>query len=168
MPRSFDMATDYDADAAAVHSALCDEQYWRARLADSGADEARLDSIRVTPDGSVDVVTTQLLRSAQLPALVTQFHRGDLAIKREESWTPLVDGKASAVITGSISGAPVSVTGNAELEPSDIGARLAFHAEVTVRVPLVGGKLENFIGNQLLELLGAEQRFTTRWIAGEC
>ena len=34
--------------------------------------------------------------------------------------------------------------------------------------PLVGGKLENFIGNQLIELLSAEQRFTTRWIAGDC
>jgi len=167
MPRSFDMATDYDADVSTVHSTLGDEQYWLARLADSGADEARLDSIRLGPDGSVDVVTTQVLRATQLPALVTQFHRGDLQIKREESWTPLVDGKADAVITGSISGAPVTVTGNAELTPSDTGARLAFHADVTVRVPLVGGKLENFIGNQLLELLSAEQRFTTRWIAGD-
>jgi Protein of unknown function (DUF2505) len=33
-----------------------------------------------------------------------------------------------------------------------------------VRIPLVGGKLENFIGNQLVELLIAEQRFTTTWI----
>jgi hypothetical protein len=29
----------------------------------------------------------------------------------------------------------------------------------------VGRKLEKFIGNQLIELLIAEQRFTTRWIA---
>ena len=167
MPRSFDMATDYNVDVATVHGTMRDEQYWLARLADSGADEARLDSITLGPDGSVDVVTTQVLRATQLPALVTQFHRGDLEINRAESWTPLVDGKADAVITGSISGAPVTVTGNAELTPSDTGAHLAFHADVTVRVPLVGGKLENFIGNQLLELLGAEQRFTTRWIAGD-
>ena len=60
------------------------------------------------------------------------------------------------------------MTGHAELEASDAGARLTFHADVTVRVPLVGGKLENFIGNQLVALLGAEQRFTTRWIAGDC
>ena len=162
------MATDYDIGVGKVHSAFCDERYWVARLADSGADEARLDSITLGPDGSVDVVTTQVLRSPRLPALVTQFHRGDLEIPREESWTGLADDRADAVITGSISGAPVSVTGHAELEASDAGARLTFQADVTVRVPLVGGKLENFIGNQLLELLGAEQRFTTRWIAGEC
>jgi len=44
---------------------------------------------------------------------------------------------------------------------------LAFHADVAVRVPLVGGKLEKFIGNQLIELLEAEQRFTTGWIFGD-
>jgi hypothetical protein len=31
----------------------------------------------------------------------------------------------------------------------------------------VGGKLEGFIGNQLIELLKTEQRFTTGWIDGK-
>jgi Protein of unknown function (DUF2505) len=44
------------------------------------------------------------------------------------------------------------------------GSRLEFKATVEVRVPLVGGKIENFIGSQLVELLIAEQRFTTVWI----
>jgi len=166
MPRSFDMATDYDCSVEQVHRVLRDKNYWLARLADSGADEARLDSIDLRADGGVTVVTTQVLRAGQLPALVSQFHRGDLAIQREERWTPVIDGTANAVITGSIAGAPVSVTGCGELTPSKSGARLAFDADVVVRVPLVGGKLENFIGNQLIELLKAEQRFTTGWIDG--
>jgi Protein of unknown function (DUF2505) len=44
------------------------------------------------------------------------------------------------------------------------GARLKLRATVEVRIPLVGGKLENFVGSQLVDLLIAEQRFTTRWI----
>ena len=44
------------------------------------------------------------------------------------------------------------------------GSRLEFTATVEVRIPLVGGKVENFIGGQLVELLIAEQRFTTAWI----
>ena len=44
------------------------------------------------------------------------------------------------------------------------GSRLEFNATVEVRIPLVGGKVENFIGSQLVELLIAEQRFTTAWI----
>jgi hypothetical protein len=42
---------------------------------------------------------------------------------------------------------------------------VVFGATVEVRIPLVGRKMENFIGNQLMTLLNAEQDFTTRWIA---
>jgi hypothetical protein len=167
MPRSFDMATEYESTVANVHRALRSKKYWLARLADSGVDEARLDSITLGTDGGVEVVTTQVIGSSRLPGFVSQFHRGDLHIRREETWTPLIDRRATAAITGGISGAPVQVDGTAELAPSDTGARLAFDVTVTVRVPLVGGKLETFIGNQLIELLKAEQRFTAGWMDGD-
>ena len=159
------MATDYEGSVEQVHQAFRDERYWLARLADSGADDATLDSIRLTSDGGVEVTTTQMLRVDRLPAVVTQFHHGDLAIHRAERWTGLVDGRADSTVSGSIPGAPVTLTGHAQLMPSDERARLAFRATVEVRIPLVGGKVENFIGTQLVDLLIAEQRFTTMWIA---
>ncbi|WP_445167142.1 DUF2505 domain-containing protein [Mycolicibacterium sp. Dal123E01] len=165
MPRSFDMATDYEGSVEQVHQAFLDEQYWLARLADSGADDATLNSMRLTAGGGVEVTTTQVLRAHRLPAVVTQFHHGDLEIRRAESWTGLADGKAEANVSGSIPGAPVTLTGSAHLTPSELRAHLAFRATIEVRIPLVGGKVENFIGNQLVDLLTAEQRFTTRWIA---
>ena len=164
------MSTDYVVSVEEVLRAFSDEQYWLARLADSGADGTTLDSMQLGgpsgDDGSIDVVTTQVLRSDRMPAVVTQFHRGDLRIRREERWEPITDGSATATVTGSILDAPASLTGTAVLEPlaESGGARLKFRATVEVRVPLVGGKLENFIGNQLVELLIAEQRFTTVWI----
>lgn len=163
MPRSFDMAAEYDGSVEQVHSAFSDQDYWRERLADSGADKATLDSM-TTDGGGVDVVTTQVLRRDRLPGVVTQFHPGDLAIVREEVWTPVREGIASATVTGSIPGAPVSLSGTAVLAPNDAGSRLTFTATVEVRIPLVGGKVENFIGSQLVNLLIAEQRFTTAWL----
>jgi hypothetical protein len=68
------------------------------------------------------------------------------------------------MVTGAIPGAPVSLTGTAVLAPAGSGSRLQFTATVEVRIPLVGGKVENFIGSQLVELLIAEQRFTTAWL----
>jgi hypothetical protein len=170
MPRSFDMSTDYGVTVEEVLRAFSDEEYWLARLADSGADDTTLDSIQLggpsETDGSIDVITTQVLRSDRLPGIITQFHRGDLRIRREEKWEPVTNGSATATITGSILDAPASLTGTAVLEPvtETGGARLKLRATVEVRIPLVGGKLENFIGNQLVELLIAEQRFTTTWI----
>jgi hypothetical protein len=170
MPRSFDMSTDYGVGVEEVLAAFSEEEYWLARLADSGADNATLDSMQVGgpsgKDGSIDVITTQVLRSDRLPAVITQFHRGDLRIRREERWEPITNGSATANVTGSILDSPASLSGTAVLEPvtETGGARMKLRATVQVNIPLVGGKLENFIGSQLVELLIAEQRFTTVWI----
>jgi hypothetical protein len=164
MPRSFDLSAEYHGSVEQVHSAFSDEEYWHARLADSGADAATLDSMTVADDGTVTVATTQTLRSDRLPGMVTQFHPRDLEIVRHETWRPVDRGVASAEVDGHVPGAPVSVTGTAVLEPTATGARLRFHATVEVHIPLVGGKLETFIGGKLAELVAAEQRFTTVWI----
>jgi hypothetical protein len=159
------MATEYGASVEQVHQAFSDEQYWLSRLADSGADDYSLDSLIVDGNG-IDVVTTQRLRADRLPAVVTQFHRGDLALVREENWSPINGGQATATISLNIIGAPATLSGSAVLVPAKSGnsSRLDFKATVQVNVPLVGGKIENFIGSQLMDLLIQEQRFTTVWI----
>lgn len=167
MPRSFDLSADYDGSVDEVHRAFTDAEYWRARLAGSGVDVATLESMRVGDEDTVEVVTLQVIRSDKLPGMVTQLHAGDLCIRREERWGPVSDGAASALVEGSIVDAPVSLAGTAVLEPIEEtgGTRLTFRATVQVRVPIIGGKLENIIGARLAELIAAEQRFTTEWIA---
>lgn len=160
------MAAEYESTVEQVHRAFREEKYWLVRLGDSGSDHATLDELLIGDDGGFRVRTTQTLHAHRLPGVVTQFHRGDLSFVREESWTPMVDGRATAVIAGKIPGAPAGLIGEAVLAPATgrSGSRLAFSATVEVRVPLVGGKIETFIGSQLLNLLLAEQRFTTAWI----
>lgn len=169
MPRSFDLSADYDGSVDEVHRAFTDENYWRARLAGSGVDVATLESMRVgeSAGNTVEVITLQVIRSHKLPGMVTQLHAGDLCIRREESWGPVADGSARGSVVGSIVDAPVHLSGSAQLTPiAETGrARLTFRATVHVRVPIIGGKLENIIGGQLAELVAAEQRFTTEWIA---
>lgn len=164
MPRSFDMATDYEGTVQEVHDAFCDRRYWMARLAASGADDWTLNDFEVGDDGGLDVVTTQVLRAQRLPGVVQQFHRGDLEIRRAETWTALSAGTAQASVASSIVRAPVTLNGEASLSAVDGRARLVLQAVLDVRIPLVGGKLEKFIGTQLIDLLDAEQEFTTRWI----
>ena len=164
------MAADYDGNVEQVHRAFSDRTYWLERLADSGADHATLDSMEVGIDGragGIRIKTTQVLRRDRLPGIVTQFHPADLSIVREEMWSPVSDGRATATLTGAIPGAPVTLSGTAVLSPGDSGgSRLEFTATVEVRIPLVGGKVENFIGGQLVDLVIEEQRFTSAWIRG--
>jgi hypothetical protein len=165
MPRSFDMATDYEGTVQEVHDAFCDRRYWLARLAASGADDWTLNAFQVGDDGGLDVVTTQVLRAQRLPGVVQQFHHGDLEIRRAETWTALSEGTAQASVASSIVRAPVSLNGEASLSAVDGRARLTFHAVLDVRIPLVGGKLEKFIGTQLINLLNTEQELTATWIS---
>lgn len=158
------MATDYEGSVQQVHEAFCDQRYWMARLAASGADDWTLNAFHVGNDGGLDVVTTQVLRAQRLPGLVQQFHHGDLEIRRAETWTALSEGTARASVAGSIVRAPVALNGEASLSAVDGRARLVFQAVVEVRIPLVGGKMEKFIGTQLIDLLNTEQEFTIGWI----
>jgi Protein of unknown function (DUF2505) len=164
MPRSFDLSASYPASVEQVRVAFGHEAYWLARLADSGADYATLDSMVVT-DGQVVVETTQALRSDRLPAVVSQVHPGDLEIVRSEAWSRVIDGRAHAQVSGAVRGAPVSLAGAGELGPTLAGSEIRFTVSVQVDIPLIGGKVEGLIGTQLAELIAAEQRFTTLWIA---
>ncbi|HET9875367.1 MAG TPA: DUF2505 domain-containing protein [Mycobacterium sp.] len=164
MPRTFALSAQYQAGIEQVYAAFTDQRYWLARLADSGADTATLNSMTVDTGGGIDVATTQGIRRERLPALAAQFHPGDLEVVRSEKWRPVNDGKAYAEITGKIVGAPAKLSGDAVLESAGTGSALSFTATVQVDIPLVGGKIESFIGTQLAELMTAEQRFTSLWV----
>ncbi|KRD06065.1 hypothetical protein ASE48_15110 [Mycobacterium sp. Root265] len=164
MPRSYDMAAEYGCGVAQVHGAFADEAYWLERLAKSGCDVATLDALTIGDDGGLSIATTQTVGFHRLPGFVTQLHSGDLTLVRTETWTPVRDGRATGTIKGVVPGAPVSVTGTAEMSSIETGARVDVHATVQVRIPLLGGKVEGFIGGQLAEMVRLEEQFTSQWI----
>jgi Protein of unknown function (DUF2505) len=173
MPRSFDITAEYRDSVEEVLEAFTEVDYWLARLAASGVDDTNLESLQIGGksggDGSIEVVTLQIVHSDKLPGMISQLHRGDLCIKREESWSPVSDGSAKATLAGSVSDAPANVTGTAVLSPSaeSGGSRLECQLIVHVNIPLIGGKLENIIGTQLANLVMAEQQFTSEWITSK-
>ncbi|MGA9374591.1 MAG: DUF2505 domain-containing protein [Mycobacterium sp.] len=164
MPRSYDLAADYGCSVALVHGAFADKTYWLERLEASGCDAATLDYLAIGEDGCLDIATTQTVSSSRLPGLIRQLRAGDLTLIRAESWSPVRDGRAAGTITGTAPGAPVNFSGKAVLSTTDAGTHLDVHATVEVRIPLVGGKAEEFIGGQLAEMVRLEQEFTSAWI----
>ena len=56
------MAAEYEGSVEQVHQAFGDEQYWLARLADSGADDYSLDSMTV--DGQMASTSSPRRRCA--------------------------------------------------------------------------------------------------------
>lgn len=168
------MSADIEGSVQQVHQAFHDVGYWQGRLAETPVDVASLERMRIGgesgDDGTIEVITHQTMLSHHLPALVTQLHRGDLCVRREETWGPINDdGVATASITGAIVGAPVHLWGTMALQPhgGPDASRITVQLTIQVRVPFLGGKLERMIGNELGELVAIEQRFTTLWISGD-
>ena len=167
MPRSFEMVAEYQDDIEQVHRAFGQEPYWLAWLVNADVDDASLDSIRVGPDGAIEVSSTQNLRHDQLPGIVAQLHKDQLQIMRQESWAPIAKGEAKGTITAAVPGAPVSLSGTGLLAPNPDGqgARLKAQITIEVRIPLVGGKVEKFLSNELTGMLADRTDFTNVWIS---
>lgn len=164
MPRSFDLAVESSASVQQIFATFGDPEYWRARLAAFSNGTATLTSLSVDPDGAVNVLVTISLLGDRLPKLITQLHRGDLQMVRNELWSPIDRGQVHGDINVTFSGAPLSAAGIALIAPAPHGCRLKYTTTVAANVPLVGGRIESYIGSRTGEEIAAIQRFTNEWI----
>jgi hypothetical protein len=164
MPRTFDVVVESPARVEQLHAAFSDEEYWLARLAALGG---RLDSLTVAADGAAAITVIQDLRQELLPGLVAKFLPADLRLVHKETWHPVDRGQMRGEISFAARGAPGSVLGQALLLPGRHGSRLEVTTTVRFRVPLVGGKIEGYIGGHAAEMIALVNRFTTAWVSGD-
>jgi Protein of unknown function (DUF2505) len=163
VPRSFDFSVESSASVGQIHSAFSERDYWLERLATfSGI--GRLDSMTVDTGGAVSVIVVQDLRREVLPGLLAKLYPREWRVVQKETWSPIGKGKVRGELSFVTHGAPGSGLGAATLIPTRKGSRLDCSATVEFKVPLVGGKIENFIGGQLVEQISVILDFTTNWI----
>ncbi|NLE78921.1 MAG: DUF2505 domain-containing protein [Rhodococcus sp.] len=162
--RRIEHSATYPFSAAQVHSALTSEQYWRDRIAEVGGDGATLDEVTVG-DGTVAVRMTQAIPAEHLPGVVTKIRPGDLFIKRSETWAGLNGDEATGTFAAEVQDAPAKISGTQKVSAQAEGARVDVSAEAVVKIPLVGGKIESAIAEQVMELIEREREFTQGWLA---
>jgi len=158
------VTTETSATVAAVHSAFGNRDYWLARLAAYGGDSMTLDTLVVDEDGTAAVTTVQDLRSDKLPTVFARVLPGDLTLTRTETWRP-ADDEVHGEITISARGVPGSGAGTAVLKPVSAGSSLRFAGTLEVGVPLVGGRIEQYIASLIARDIPAIQLFTSEWIS---
>ncbi len=164
MPNSVDVAVESPVSVEQVYAAFGREEYWRERCAAFDA-VTTLDSLHVGPDGTVTVDTTQHLGRHVLPEFLTKLIRGDLTIEHKETWWADGEHRVRGHVRVSAPGPLGSGDADAWLTPVERGSRLRFAATVHSKIPLVGGKIENYVGRQLAENIAKIQRFTTAWVS---
>jgi hypothetical protein len=163
MPRSIEASFEAPVTVEQVYGAFTSRDYWVARIAAFDA-SISLDSFLLGPDGMVSVATTQDLRGEALPGPLAKFYPGDLGIHRREAWTPVGGREVSGDIAVAAKGAPLSGNGKALLSAQGDGSRLTFAGSVRLSLPLIGGRVEGILVDQLVEGIAQILRFTTGWI----
>ncbi|WP_370329352.1 DUF2505 domain-containing protein [Mycolicibacterium hippocampi] len=165
MPRPFDVDTDSPATVEEICSAFANKAYWRARIAEFGGGATTLDTLSVESDGTISVATTQDLRHDVLPGVLAKVFTGGLEVVRTETWRPAGDDRVTGEVTLAASGVPGSGVGSALIAPRPAGSGMSLSGTVEVKIPLVGGRIEKYICDQIAVEIPALQRFTSDWIS---
>lgn len=143
-----------------MREVLTDPGFLQDKVRTVGGPQAELVSRDEGPD-SVTVVLRQMVPASALPSFVRSVLRGDLFIRRTETWNA-----TGGTVHSEVDGAPGVINGKMRLEPDEEGSVLCLQLEATVPLPLVGGKVEKAITNSVSKLMDAEYDFTVQWLRG--
>lgn len=150
MPRRLRQELTYDAPAARVHAMLTDPGF-REEVC------RRLKVVRATatvePAGDGRCVTIdQTQRTTGVPSFAHKILGEEIQIVQRETWTS----PAHADVHVTIPGRPGEMHGTATLSESGGTTTEVVDLEISVRLPLVGGRLETFVADMLSRALEVE------------
>ena len=103
------------------------------------------------------------VRPELIPAAAARFVKSDLRIAFTEEWATNEAGATSRTSV-TVDGAPVSVEATSTLNPSDAGSAREVSGNLSVRVPLLGGRIEKEAVAHLGRVVEREQALATQWL----
>lgn len=102
----------------------------------------------------------------QVPGFAKRFLSPTNTVEQHDQWSaPAPDGSRTGTWEVSAKGVPVKVHGTLRLTPVKGGTVVEMTGEVTSSVPLVGGKLASFVGDDVLRTMHAEEEFNDGHLA---
>jgi hypothetical protein len=145
----------YDAPAEAVAAMLDDVAFREAVL-----ERQRVARGSVDIDG--DVARIEQVRSADdIPAFARKFVGDEIVIVQTETWTSA----RGADVRLAIPGKPGEAVGTLVLVEDGDTTTETVELAVSVRIPLVGGKIEAMIADMVGHALDAEHEVGVEWLS---
>lgn len=144
----------YDASADAVAAMLDDPAFREAVL-----ERQRVTRGSVAIDG--DVARIEQVRSADdIPSFARKFVGDEIVIVQTETWTSA----HGADVELAIPGKPGEAVGTIVLAESGGTTTETVELDVTVKIPLVGSKIEAMIADMIGHALDVEHQIGVEWL----
>ena len=151
----------YDYPPDEVFAMLADPAF-REKVA--AAQEVVSASVSLTPNGEgFDLVNDQEQNTAGLPAIAKKIAGDTTRAVITEHWIDAGGGSLEIDTPGK----PTGATGTITLLESASGTSEVVELEIKVKVPLIGGKLEALMAEQIRSGMEVEQTVGAAWLAGE-
>lgn len=120
--------------------------------------------ISITPEGDGMAVVVDQHRPADgVPAIAQKFVGAEINVHQSEHWSSHTDASLEVAIPGK----PGHLKGTVRLTGDAGGTTETVAVDVTVSIPLVGGKIEGVLGDMLIKALDAENTVGRQWLKGE-
>lgn len=159
------MATRYhytmtwDAPAAAVYAMITDPAYQEQRS--QAGNPVRAES-SVSPTGAGATISVFRQMAIDPPGFIKSFVGDTIGIQETQTWTS----PTTADLLVEILKQPGDVRGTLRLAESGASTVVTVEAQIAVKVPLMGGKVEGYIAGILDRLLAKDEQIGKAWLAG--
>jgi uncharacterized protein YndB with AHSA1/START domain len=150
----------YDAPPERVYAMLADPAFRRRSCEAMEVISADVQLEPATDGEGFTLVVDQLQNTKDLPSFARTFAgESTQAIQREE-WRSATSGQLSIESPGR----PARATGTIRLEPRGAGTTEVVELEITVKVPLIGGKLEKLMADKVAAGMDVEHAVGVTWL----
>lgn len=147
---------EYPADPTAVFTLITDQEFL-----EQVCERTHARDHRVTVDGNT--VTTS--RTLPAPDQARPFTGDTLTVIEEIAWEqPRDDGSRSGVVSMSVPGQPVTLTGQYRLDGDGGRTVMTLSGELKVNVPMLGKKLEQAAEPAVLHGFRTQEKVATDWL----
>jgi len=161
--RRIDYSARFSYPPERVYEALSDPDHWEARMREMRKySENHVEDFAVS-DGGISLVLHHVIPRTELPDIARAVIKKDMVITRKETYSPFSD-RSTGRYEASVPAGPGSLTGTMELFAHDEGSTLRTTSEAKVHLPFVGGKLEELMLTNLVEVFRTEAAITADWL----
>lgn len=149
----------YDAPLADVSAMLDDPAYRDEVITAQGGSQGEVTFEQV--GDAVVVVVSQVQPSEGIPGFAKKFVGDEIHLLQREAWTSTEHADLDVTIPGK----PGQMVGTIELAEDGGSTTETVDVEITVNIPLVGGKIEKLIGDLLRKALRAEEQVARDYLS---
>ena len=162
----FEGSNRQPADVESVFEHFCDPDAIRARYESAG--DCDIEILDNGPDGDGWLIRTRRKVTVDLPGFARKVLRPTNTMTQTDVWSaPATDGGRDGTFEIDVAGAPIEVSGTMRLEPDGDGhCRQTVEGDLSVKVPLIGGKIAKWAQGDSQDRLDDELAHTEAALGG--